>query len=58
LRDAPRGRVFAAPPRDSIDQDTIRMTPWTAIAVLPFVVVLKLVPLGLSVADRLLRRRA
>jgi hypothetical protein len=31
------------------------MTPWTAIAVLPFVVVLKLVPLGLSVADRLRR---
>ena len=31
------------------------MTPWTAIAVLPFVVVLKLVPLGLSVADRVLR---
>jgi hypothetical protein len=31
------------------------MTPRTAIAVLPFVVVLKLVSLGLSVADR--RRR-
>jgi hypothetical protein len=43
-------------PRCSIRQDTIRMTPWTAIAVLPFVVVLKLVPVGLSVADRLRRR--
>jgi hypothetical protein len=31
------------------------MTPWTAIAVLPFVAVLKLVSLGLSVADRLRR---
>ena len=31
------------------------MTPWTAIAVLPFVVVVKLIPLGLAVADRVLR---
>jgi hypothetical protein len=31
------------------------MTPWTAIAVLPFVVALKLLTLGLSVADRLRR---
>jgi hypothetical protein len=28
------------------------MTPWTAIAVLPFVIALKLIALGLSVAER------
>ena len=55
MRGRDQGRVFAAPPRCSIDQDTIGMTPWTAIAVLPFLVVLKLLPLGLSVADRVLR---
>jgi hypothetical protein len=32
------------------------MTPLTAIAVLPFVVVVKLIPPCLGVADRLLRR--
>jgi hypothetical protein len=42
-------------PRCSIHQDAIRMTPWTAIAVLPFVVVLKLVSVGLSMAERLQR---
>jgi hypothetical protein len=31
------------------------MTPWTAIALLPFVLVLKLIPPCLTVADRLLR---
>jgi hypothetical protein len=34
------------------------MTPWTAIAVLPFVVVVKLIPRCLGVADRLRRPRA
>ena len=31
------------------------MTPWTAIAVLPFVVALKLIPPCLAMADRVLR---
>ena len=31
------------------------MTPWTAIALLPFVLVAKLIPPCLAVADRLLR---
>ena len=31
------------------------MTPWTAILLLPFVVVVKLIPPCLAVADRLLR---
>jgi hypothetical protein len=31
------------------------MTPWTAIMLLPFVVVVKLIPPCLGVADRLLR---
>ena len=31
------------------------MTPWTAIALLPFVVVVKVIPVCLGVADRLLR---
>jgi hypothetical protein len=31
------------------------MTPWTAIAILPFVLVVKLVPPCLGVADRVLR---
>jgi hypothetical protein len=30
------------------------MTPWTAIALLPFVVAVKLIPPCLAVADRLL----
>ena len=33
----------------------IRMTPWTAIVLLPFVVAVKLIPPCLAVADRLLR---
>jgi hypothetical protein len=36
----------------------MRMTPWTALAVLPFVVVVKLIPVGLSVAERRHRPRA
>ena len=31
------------------------MTPWTAIALLPFVVAVKLIPPCLAVADRVLR---
>jgi hypothetical protein len=31
------------------------MTPWTAIALVPFVVVVKLIPPCLGVADRRLR---
>jgi hypothetical protein len=31
------------------------MTPWTAIALLPFVAVVKLIPPCLAMADRLLR---
>ena len=31
------------------------MTPWTAIALLPFVLAVKLIPPCLAVADRMLR---
>lgn len=34
-----------------------RMTPWTAIALLPFVVAVKLIPPCLAVADRARRGR-
>ena len=33
----------------------ICMTPWTAIALLPFIVAVKLIPPCLAVADRMLR---
>jgi len=34
-----------------------RMTPWTAIALLPFVVAVKLIPPCLAVADRMRHHR-
>ena len=34
---------------------SMRMTPWTAIVLLPFVVATKLIPPCLTVADRLRR---
>jgi hypothetical protein len=46
---APRGR--RAPSTRSLTC----MTPWTAIALLPFVVAVKLIPPCLAVADRVLR---
>ena len=36
-------------------RNMICMTPWTAIALLPFVVAVKLIPPCLAVADRVLR---
>lgn len=36
-------------------RNVICMTPWTAIALLPFIVTVKLIPPCLAVADRVLR---
>jgi len=45
------------PRRAPSDWSLTRMTPWTAIALLPFVVAVKLIPPCLAVADRARRPR-
>ena len=48
--------MYSLPGRRALSTRNLTcMTPWTAIALLPFVVAVKLIPPCLAVADRLLR---